>query len=89
MFILPPRCNRVRMGCALAVSAPSLAAPPPSTRRDVSPTKPNAGAMRARAGIHASGSGGGARAPCLTAIDATELGLEDEGLTARAVTELT
>ena len=61
-FSSPPRCNRVRMGCcALALSAPSLAAPPPATRRDVSPTKPNAGATNARAGIHAGGSGG--RAP--------------------------
>ena len=86
----PPRCNRVRM--VARSSSPRRRSPPRRRRRGAtcaSPTKPNAGAMRARVGIHAGGSGGGSRAPVLTAIDATELGLEDEGLTARAGTELT
>ena len=90
LFILPAALQPRPDGCALV--SPRRRSPPRRRRRGAtcaSPTKPNAGAMRARVGIHAGGSGGGSRAPVLTAIDATELGLEDEGLTARAGTELT
>lgn len=47
VFVPVALCNRAGW-IARSLSAPSLAAPPPSTRRDVSPTKPMSSAIDAR-----------------------------------------